>query len=252
MSLPICGGHSFNNGIMFYSKQNPNYVAMATIDESQNIKTKWLLVKEAKKEEDMLTEQTEKGFVDLAFKIFLVMSTPIAAIVLMYFFDVDHTIGFLRIFDGIIIPFIILSYIAIILLVTLVTMMLPEKLFGTNSKKVHAAEHMMIHAYGKIHRLPSIEELRKYSRVDKYCGTNLILLILFCFIIFLSHILFKLDLTLCSIIILAFDFCMLLGGFNFIQLFITEPPSDSELNLAIEGFKVWIEHEQKSEKNSFS
>lgn len=252
MSLPICGGHSFTNGIMFYSKQYPNYVAMATIDENQNIKTQWLLAKEAKKEEDMLTKQTEKGFDDLASKIFLVMFAPIALIVLIYFLDVDHTIGFLRIFDGIIIPFFIFSYISIIFSVTLVTIMLPEKLFGTNSKKIHAAEHMMIHAYGKLHRLPSIEELRKYSRVDKYCGTNFISLILFCCIIFLSHILLKLDLTLCCKIILAFDICMLLGGFNFVQLFITEPPTDSELKLAIECFKVWIENEQKSKENSFS
>lgn len=49
MSSDLNAAHSFSTGIRFYSSHNDKYVTMATIDESQNIKTRWLLEDEADK-----------------------------------------------------------------------------------------------------------------------------------------------------------------------------------------------------------
>ena len=101
-------------------------------------------------------------------------------------------------------------------------------------------------------RLPSIEELRNHSRLYRFCGANASLIILFLCIILLIQLFLKLGPLLCSTVLVILELSLQLGVFNFVQLLVTQTPTDRELNVAIEGLKAWIENEQKSTENNFS
>lgn len=247
MWMRIKKAHSFSNGIMFNSNHNPKYVVMATIDKDDNIKTKWLSEQVAQVEEKSQNTEYEKKQFRL-FSIFLsFMSTPIIVILLLHLIDVKHTFKFLRIFDGVMLPVFFICLVINVMVSSVVSCHFVKAL--TNTHKFHAAEHMIVNAYSKLHRIPYLDELREYSRFYTYCGTNIFTIILIHCIFLLIYLLLKLDFILCYILILTFDTLLLLGLLNFVQVFTTEPPTDRELKVALEGLKVWLENEQKSDEN---
>lgn len=248
MYIPLVRASSFNNGIMFYSKHNPKYVTMITIDEAQSTQVQWLSEKAAQKEEEMQNQNAEyKEKEDLLLdKIIIFMIIPLVLILITYYIDANHALKFLRIFDGIMIPFFLISLIAVIIIASFLFVALLKNI-STSRHKFHAAEHMIVNAYSKLHRIPSLEELRKYSRFSTRCGTNKLLTILNACIISLISLLFKLDSRLLFIVMMILCACILFGLLNFVQILVTEPPTDRELNVAIEGLKAWLENEQEKQ-----
>lgn len=109
--------------------------------------------------------------------------------------------------------------------------------------RYHAAEHMVINAYEKLQRIPTIQEARTFSRFYKRCGSNeiifrtiyyMVLTICFVLIGFLNGWICILIMTISSILIIIADFKK---WFRFFQVFFTNVPSDDELEVAIEGLK---------------
>ena len=106
---------------------------------------------------------------------------------------------------------------------------------------------MLINAYRKLKRVPSLEEIREYSRFDNDCSTNLVtqtaisfVLMFFCTFIRNSLI----GIIVSNTIVLILLQC---GFLNFLQKWTTIVPTDRELSVAIAGLNAWIENEKKGE-----
>lgn len=136
---------------------------------------------------------------------------------------------------------------AIVLNVVVMTVMLIQisKTQG-NMFKFHSAEHMAINAINDLQRVPTLEELKGYSRFSNNCGSNQVLCVfVFLVVILICTYLFNM---VQSIVVLWLTVDILaifrrLGWLNFCQYFSTKEPTERELNLAIEGLKFWYECE---------
>ena len=116
--------------------------------------------------------------------------------------------------------------------------------------KPHAAEHMAINAYEQLQRIPTLDEIKNFSRFSKDCG----------FMIILSRIMTHLSVIILLLFaisgnMLAYYFALAIipafmviawrkGWFKFLEVFVTAPPTDSELEVAIEGLKKFEEMEE--------
>ena len=122
-------------------------------------------------------------------------------------------------------------------------MKISKRLYKTS--KFVAASHMATNAYKKLQRIPTLEEVKKYSRFSsdsKICmpisgifsQTMLII-----FLIFFNEVSFGI-LVLFSIIIPVVSFFITTSGIlNFLQVFVTSKPSDEELKVAITGIRLY-------------
>ena len=99
--------------------------------------------------------------------------------------------------------------------------------------------------------MPSLEEIKKYSRFINTCGTNLTTQFFLLYMILptcnLAHsIKLKIFLMIVTlIIVLLFTH---LGKLNFLQKLSTIPATDVELKVAIEGLNTWYVNEQKEKQ----
>lgn len=109
--------------------------------------------------------------------------------------------------------------------------------------RYHAAEHKAVNAYKKLGRAPKdIQELNKYSRFCKSCGVkeNLkfaVPKITFCITLLCTHDLLKgmiFTIPISIVLLILID----IGAFRFLQIFITQKPTNSELDLALKGIKT--------------
>lgn len=123
--------------------------------------------------------------------------------------------------------------------------------FCSSIGKYHSAEHMVNNAYRALGRIPSMEEIKHFSRFSIYCSSmnniNYVVLslsasLLILFFNGLKLLIASLLLVLFSII--AVKFCL----FRFLQIFYTVKPTDAELEVAIESLKNYeqMENEIKS------
>lgn len=105
--------------------------------------------------------------------------------------------------------------------------------------KYHAAEHMVVNAYYDLGRIPTLKEVKHYSRFSINCGsqstiTRFVRLFLFSFIISISanaNVFILLFLIIC-----VFTFCIVPKTTNWCKIFqclITSPPTNKELMLSI-------------------
>ena len=112
---------------------------------------------------------------------------------------------------------------------------------------------MIINAYKKLERVPSLEEIREFSRFSNSCGTNVITQIVLSFIL-MFFCTFIPNIRLMNVAILSVNFVILIllqcGFLNFLQRYTTIVPTDRELLVAISGMNVWLENEKK-EKEKF-
>ena len=123
-----------------------------------------------------------------------------------------------------------------------------------NEGKMHSAEHKVINAYKKLQRIPTIEEVRNASRFSKDCGSRIEFrkawggAIITLFIIVAP----KMGLTKILITILLGIFlwtiCSFCGIFKYLQIFVTNNPSDMELEVAVEAIKEYDKLEKKIER----
>lgn len=108
---------------------------------------------------------------------------------------------------------------------------------GKELTKNHGAEHMTSLAYKKLCRIPTIDEVKKFSRFSKYCGISifsaLITAQIIGFVVFITTG-FKISEILLLVIPLIFSssFPFYLLGL-FFQVFTTSKPDDANIELAI-------------------
>lgn len=131
-----------------------------------------------------------------------------------------------------------------------------------SAAKFHGAEHMAIQAYNTLNRLPTMDEIKKFSRFDKYCGSQkklseLFITIVSCFIIILitylgmfcdnSTVILYATISIILLSVLTVFYKKLV----FLQVFTTSKPTDKELYLAIEGINQFILLEENLEDKEF-
>ena len=124
--------------------------------------------------------------------------------------------------------------------------------------KFHGAEHMAVQSYNTLNKVPTLEEVKKFSRFDKYCGSqkslsHIFLTITSCLsFILLVHIgMYYSNLTLLissTIFMLVFTLLSIFSkNLTFLQVFTTSKPTDKELYLALEGIRQYILLEEQLE-----
>lgn len=110
--------------------------------------------------------------------------------------------------------------------------------------RTHAAEHMIIIAYEKYKRIPTIKEIKSCSRFSMNCGTVNSIKIILIFIIIWVIGLFVNDLWLCTILqVLAFlfvDALMASGILKYFEIFVTNKPTHVEFVLILQCLKSYI------------
>lgn len=125
--------------------------------------------------------------------------------------------------------------------------------------KFHSAEHMAVNAYEQLQRIPTLGEIKCFSRFSSKCGfmpivgrivTHLSVIILLLFAIGGNMSAYYFALAIIpTFMVLAWR----KGWFEFLQVLVTTPPTDSELEVAIEGLKNFEEMEKAlNKKISFS
>ena len=246
LKLKIDHAHSMDNGIRFYSKRHKGYVAISTIDELGNIKVEWTTMKKyqkAKSKNDKIAEVKE-------FFMFMLFIMPFLlpfSMLLTWAMDVKKdSLLSMRIF--------LLGYALFLLGIFIVTNCVKRRK-EKNSLKFHSAEHMVLNAYRKLKRVPSLEEIRQYSRFSNSCGTNATtqLVINFILMFICTFIHNPLHMAVGMLVTNVGVFILLQCGFlNFLQNFSTIIPTDKELIVAISGMNVWLENERKEAKSRFS
>ena len=240
--LKVDHSHSMDNGIRFYSKRHKGYVAISTVDEVGNIKTEWTTMKKYKKEKN----KHDKIANMKKFFIFILCVLPFATIftiLLEWAISKDTLLG-IRVF---------LMGNAFMLLGRFVITTFIERKKEKNAYKFHSAEHMVLNAYEKLKRVPSLEEIREYSRFSNYCGTNVTTQLVMNFTLmflctFISNLLYSnIGMLSANIIVIILLQC---GFLNFLQKYTTIIPTDKELLVAIEGMNVWFENEKMEKEKS--
>lgn len=122
-------------------------------------------------------------------------------------------------------------------------MKISKRLYKTS--KFVAASHMATNAYNKLQRIPTLEEVKKYSRFSsnsKICMPisrifSQAMLILF--LIFFGNVSFGILLFFSIIIPVASFFITSSGILNFLQVFVTSKPTDEELKVAITAVRIY-------------
>ncbi len=240
--LKIDHAHSMDNGIRFYSKRHKGYVAISTVDELGNIKTEWTTMKKYEKEKNKRDKIADMK----KFSIFILCVLPFAtifSILLEWAISKDTILG---------IRFLFMGYAFMLLGVFVITTFIERKK-EKNAYKFHSAEHMVLNAYRKLKRVPSLEEICEYSRFSNSCGTNATTQMIMNFTLmflctFISNPLYSLiGMLSANIIVLILLQC---GFLNFLQKYTTIIPTDKELSVAIAGMNVWFENEKKEKEKS--
>ena len=118
--------------------------------------------------------------------------------------------------------------------------------------RFHSAEHMVSNAYTKVQRIPTIEEIKKSSRFDRYCSSRIyinkilifgMLSIVICLSGFVPvHIYIMLAAALLIFTVIQQKYNI----FRFLQIFCTQKPTDKELKVAQEGIKFFEEMEEQT------
>lgn len=239
--LQIKHAYSMDNGIIFYSKRHKGYAVISTVDEFDEIRTEWTKMEKYKKEND---EQNKIDYIiEKIIRILCVLTFAIIFLILLDWVISQYSILGIR--------FLLIGGV-IIMLSTFFIGNCIERKIEKNVYKFHSAEHMVINAYIKLKRVPSLEEIRKYSRFNNYCGTNVttqivISLTLMFFCTFFNNPLYRhIGMIFSNVIVLILLEC---GFLNFLQKFTTDVPTDKELLVAISGMNVWIENEKMEKEN---
>lgn len=108
---------------------------------------------------------------------------------------------------------------------------------GKEFLKNHAAEHMVYSAYKKLRRVPTIEETKHFSRINKECGVTIysgfitIQVIAFIVYVHTGYIISEIILFIGSYLFRTIFPFNILG--KFAQLFTTNKPEDKNIELAI-------------------
>lgn len=233
--LKIGLARSMDNGIEFFSVRHEGYMASSKIDELGNIKTEWTTTK---KDEWTTTKKDEKNKVDIRVPVYAVILTiPLCFCLIIG----EHMLAFRLFF---------IQYAFIKLTHFFKTRVICRKK-RKDISRFHSAEHMVVNAYEKLNRVPTLKEIRNYSKFHNHCGTNETTeQVLKCILIVLcSFFSDSLDMLggICAVNFIV-PILLECGFLNFLQRYTTMEPTDKELLVAIAGMNVWVENEKKGEE----
>ena len=257
----IFNASSVDNGIIFYSSIVPNIGVKTYYNESGEIKSRYI----SKREEILeITRET------LKYNWGRILSIAHISIIFIGLIAYLCT-------NNIALWMLALSIIFTGVYENIIYMLVTFKEFKTKKGKkrplarFHAAEHMSINVYNKIHRVPTYEEVEKESRFSKYCGSmksfnETFLKIIQCIIFYLlsingQNIFLKIKsiaievnvtigyyVVLISMIVIVF-LLTFIGYYTikliiernalltFMEVLYTEKPGEREINLAIKGIE---------------
>lgn len=228
--LELKDAMSVYNGIMFFSEKNIGYVAGAFINKKGKIIAGWDKNEKSEKIKKAKNKAKEKQSL------------------------LENIIGILFLYLALNKLPIIVQIIAISNLLQIFYDFVTDHKKDTWAQKVsrnkfHSAEHMIANAYKELGRVPSIKELKNFSRFNNSCGTTQKATeIIEWTIIFICGFSFFKPLIATIIIVVTNNLLSVLtklGFLNFFQIIDTRKPSDRELSIAITGFRIWLENESK-------
>ena len=211
--LKISKAKSMENGIKFYSIKHKGYFSITKINDKGDIISEW----QNNDKETKNKKEEMKNFIKL-----LIFSFPvvIVSILLLMWGDklsIIHQSG---------ICYLIISILSIYISFEIYFL---GKTKENRWKKFHSAEHMILNAYRKLGKIPSIDELRKFSRFSNSCSSNVQIQIpLTCFMLFIesfipNYICMRIAMDLSIIVVLIL---IITGHLNYMQYFTTEIPTD--------------------------
>lgn len=117
--------------------------------------------------------------------------------------------------------------------------------------RFHSAEHMVLNAYEKKQGIPTLEEIKSASRFDKACSSrkyiNKILIFgLLCVVMSLSGLVkIYVYLSLFAVLIIFSKFQQKYNLCKFLQILVTNKPTDKELKVALAGIEFFDKMESE-------
>ena len=211
---------SMHNGILFVSQKCKGHLVRATIDENGIIATEWV----------------NKSSYDKDNKLTYCVSAVITFIIIVLSFN-SVMIKLIRVF---------LTLEAVTALLALLAGLI---YFYSKDRRIfrfHSAEHMAINAYNKLKRVPTLEEIKKYSRFSNQCGTNYMFrsLIVPILMIITTYNVTDVYRPLALFVLWSgFYIIQKIGIFNAFQLITTRKATDEEFRVAIAGLEFLAEKE---------
>ena len=226
-----------NNGVIYFSNY-PNKACMTYISDCGEIKRSLLVFEKDSLSATIIPKQEiEKNF------RYLLTFIIDCVLILLAAFSKNENLFCLAAFFSLFVS------LPLFKLVNMIFRMKITKEYKKASKYV-AAGNMATNAYNKLGRIPTLEETKKYSRFSVNNGivwTYIKItfnLILWTFLSFCNLIPFILCVFICLVIMFIVPFVYLRGYLNFLQIFVTTKPTDTELIVAIEGLKSYEEMEK--------
>jgi uncharacterized protein YqhQ len=239
--LKVYGAISSDKGIAFNSTRNKGYCAMAHLNDDGTIETSY--------------EEIDK-------KSNLNPSKPIApkwlttSITILGIAMIVYSIFYMLYYDDSFSNTICYSYLFMSLLCTSFIIVKELTFYWKTPKgritgKFHSAEHMAIQAIEKLQKVPTLEEIRCFSRLERSCSTNPSTIL--ALIYFLASFWGLLLNGVPSIVVYVFSLVLIIfllttGRLNFMQYITTVPPTDKELKVAIACAEEWFNHETIDDK----
>lgn len=228
---------SIKNGIIFCSSSIPLIMVKSTINEKGEIRTR--VIDQITEREEELKEQEGNKRKNMLIKAYL---TDLIILTIMILLKVDT-----RLFTGMVTFSIVGTHYLCPVLYNIYNIKYKYKSLG----RFHSAEHMVINAYNKLDRIPSLQELKKSSRFSNNCGSNKTnsIIIMFAFISFAGPFLIKMGVIKYLIIMMLIPIIIAVlssaGAINILQVFVTNKPTDIELRVALEGLEKYEDLESQ-------
>ncbi len=228
---------SIKNGIIFCSSSIPLIMVKSTINEKGEIRTR--VIDQITEREEDLKEQEGNKRKNMLIKAYL---TDLIILTIMILLKVDT-----RLFTGMVTFSIVGTHYLCPVLYNIYNIKYKYKSLG----RFHSAEHMVINAYNKLDRIPSLQELKKSSRFSNNCGSNKTnsIIIMFAFISFAGPFLIKMGVIKYLIIMMLIPIIIAVlssvGAINILQVFVTNKPTDIELRVALEGLEKYEDLESQ-------
>ena len=123
--------------------------------------------------------------------------------------------------------------------------------------RFHAAEHMALNAYHKLQRIPTLEEIKHFSRFSQNCGSMTMLrpitleiltsIGIACLDVLNPVVYVFLIVIACPLLV---SFVDKIGLLKLLQVFLTSKPTDLELNVAIKGLSEFERMEEEIQKET--
>lgn len=235
---------SKQNGIIFYSNTLPSIGLQTFFDNSGNIRSQ-LVPKTLDKIFDFaIFLEVENNLLSkwsvIIFNILLIITSIVASI----FYE-----DFAFLWAALVFCFFVSS--KLFCFINTCRMMKLQNESGMSTAKFHSAEHMVLNAYRTLQRIPSLDEIKTFSRFSRNCGSMNLIYEIVLYTIYSLIILLLMPNNLIIYIIASvltitlMPIFLSIGWLDFLQVFVTSIPSDMELKLAIEGLKRFLIVEER-------